>query len=103
MRHEAVGRVRDERHQRVLHRRHVALHQLLRRLACRVVQRREHDIEALEDPVGEVEPAVGQDVDLAAVQDRDLRIPLRGARRSRRPACSRRSASGSAIAAELCE
>ena len=36
--------------------------------------------------IGEVEPAVRQDVDLAAVQDRDLPDTARAAARSRRPA-----------------
>ena len=37
--------------------------------------------------VGEIEPAVRQDVDLAAVQDRDRPDTARAARQSRRPAC----------------
>ncbi len=80
VRHQPVGRVRDERDQRMLHRREIALQQLVGRVAGALVQRRQHDVEPLEDRVREVEPAVGQDVDLAAVQDRDLRIPLAQAR-----------------------
>ena len=45
-------------------------------MARALVKRREHDVEALEDAIGKVETAVGKDVDLAAVQDRDLRIQL---------------------------
>ena len=35
-----------------------------------IVERRQHDVEALEDGVLEIEAAVGQDVDLDAVEDR---------------------------------
>ena len=69
----------------MLHRGAVALHQLLGRVAGALVQRRQHDVEPLEDAVRKIEPAVGQDVDLAAVQDRDLRISLAQRARSRPP------------------
>ena len=49
-------------------------------MAGALVQRRQHDVEALEDAVGEIEPAVRQDVHLAAVQDRDLADTARAAR-----------------------
>ena len=43
-------------------------------MARGVVQRGEDDVQRLEHGVGEIEPAVRHDVDLDAVQDRDLRI-----------------------------
>ena len=70
-RHHAIGGMRDHRHQRVAQRADVAVHQLLTALAGALVQRRQHDVEPLQQAVGKIEPAVGQDVGFAAVQNRD--------------------------------
>jgi hypothetical protein len=45
-------------------------------LPCLLVQRREHDVELLEDVVGEIETAVGQDVDFASMEDGNVGILL---------------------------
>ena len=68
--------MRDERHQRMLHRRHVPLHELLRRVAGPLMERGEHDVEPLENLPREIETAIGEDIDLAAVEDRDIRMLL---------------------------
>ena len=65
------GRMRDDRHERVPHRLHVALCQLRTVIACGIVQRCQDDIEAGECLVVEVESAVGHDLHLDAVQNLD--------------------------------
>ena len=69
-----VGRVGDDVDQRMRHRPQVARQQAIGRLAGGVVQRREDDVEAGHHRIRQVEAAVRQDVDLAAVQDRQLGI-----------------------------
>src|SRR5947207_11627359 len=71
MRNHAVGRMRNERDQRMLHGAEVAAEQLIARMAYALVERREHEVEPLEDRVRKIEPAVGKDVDLATVENRD--------------------------------
>src|SRR5262245_14496150 len=76
VRYEAIGRMGDHRHQRMTHCLDVALHQLLRSLSRGFVQRRQHDVESLEHMIRKIELSVRQDVDLAAVKNRDLGMPL---------------------------
>ena len=73
---EAIGGMRHHRHQGMAHRADITREKLLGRVAMTLVQRCQDDVEALEDGIAEVEPAVDEDVDLAAVQQRHTRIPL---------------------------
>ena len=75
VRRDAVGRVRDDRHERMLHGAGVPLHQAVRRVAGPVVQRGEDDVEPREHPVRKIQTSVRQDVDFAAVEDLDARKP----------------------------
>src|SRR5262245_17079176 len=43
-------------------------------MSSRVVQRSKDDVEAFEDPIAEIEPLVGQNVDLAAMKNYQLRV-----------------------------
>ena len=58
------------------HCREIALQELIGRVPGAVVQRCEHDVQARQNAVGEIEPPVREDVHFAPVQDRDLGIPL---------------------------
>ena len=69
-----VGGVGDDADQGMRHRAQVAREQPIGRLAGGVVERREHDVETGHDGIRQIQAAVGQDVDLAAVQDRQLGI-----------------------------
>ena len=71
---DVVGRVREDRDERVPDSLDGAAGQRPRVMVRRVVQRGQDDIQRLERGVGEIEPAVRHDVGLDAVQDRDLRI-----------------------------
>ncbi len=62
--------------ERMPERREASLGELAAGVAARVVQRCQHDVELFEDRVLEIEPAVPQDVDLDAVQDRHPRKAL---------------------------
>jgi hypothetical protein len=58
------------------HRGNVAREQLVRGVAVTLVERRQHDVETLEDRVPEIEPTVGEDVDFASVEECQARVPL---------------------------
>ena len=81
----------DHGDQRMADRAEASPRQLRAVLAGRVVQRGEDDVERREDGVRAVERAVGQDVDLEAVQDRHARRLVAQPRRSRRAAARARS------------
>ena len=72
--------MRDDGDHRVLHRGQIPALERCGRLAGIVVERREDDIELLQDAVREIEPAVRKDVHFAAVQDLDIRVSFAEAR-----------------------
>ena len=96
VRDEPVGRMRDDGDHRVLHRGQIPALERRGRLAGIVVERRQDDVELLQDAVREIEPAIRKDVHLAAVQDLDVADIVRGGSRSPRPGARRRPASGCA-------
>ncbi len=67
---QPVGRMTEHVDEGVTDGGEASARQLIRILSRVIVERRQHDVEALEDGVLEVEPAVGEDVDLDAVEDR---------------------------------
>ncbi len=45
-------------------------------MTVRLVERRQDDVEPLENAIAEVQASICEDVDLAPMQDRQLRKPL---------------------------
>ena len=100
--HQAIGRMRHDLNQRVLHRTHIAVGELRAGLTGRIVQRREHHVEPLEKRVGEVERAIRQDIDFRTMKDGDAGVRLPG--RCTASICrSSRSPSRPRAMAEVCE
>ena len=76
VRHEPVRGVGDDVHERMRHRREVAPQELIAGVAGAVVQRCQHDVEPLENPIRKIEAAVRHDVDFTPVEDRHVPVLL---------------------------
>ena len=66
--------MRDDRDQGVLHRGFVPPHQCRRRVAGAIVERREDNVEALQQPIGKIKASVGKNVDFDAVKNGNWRV-----------------------------
>ena len=72
---DLVGRMRQNVDERMSNGSKTELGQSCRAQAGALVKRREHDVEAFELAIGEIQPPVSQDVDLHPVKDGQLRVP----------------------------